>query len=204
MADETTIWVAGVTAFATLISGWGGYWLAGRNEQAGATSLGMAISWTAPMRASRRRRRSKGDSSQLLITPSSPQTLHRHRIDEPGSLRCTISRPGQRRLAGRRRHGSALSQAIWASPAVAARTMLLRCSASRRAGPGVSGGRSRKWCRSVTNISATVTNPGLVGDSVACLGQPVVRRWRARASRYEVVPVSMILPANVNWSTVAA
>ncbi len=94
MADETTIWVAGVTAFATLISGWGGYWLAGRNEQAGATSLGMAISWTAPMRASRRRRRSKGDSSQLLITPSSPQTLHRHRIDEPGSLRCTISRLG--------------------------------------------------------------------------------------------------------------
>jgi hypothetical protein len=32
MADETTIWVAGVTAFATLISGWGGYWLAGRNS----------------------------------------------------------------------------------------------------------------------------------------------------------------------------
>jgi hypothetical protein len=40
MADETTIWVAGVTAFATLISGWGGYWLAGRNEQAGVSNPG--------------------------------------------------------------------------------------------------------------------------------------------------------------------
>ena len=36
MADETTIWVAGVTAFATLTSGWGRL-LAGRNEQAGDT-----------------------------------------------------------------------------------------------------------------------------------------------------------------------
>ena len=93
------------------------------------------------------------------MTPSSSQTLHCHRIGAPGSVRSTIIRPRQRRLAGRRRHGSALSQLVAASPAVAARTMLLRCSASRRAGPGVSAGRSRKWCRSVTNISQDCTGP---------------------------------------------
>ena len=42
------------------------------------------------------------------------------------------------------RHGSALIQGMPASPAVAARTMLSRCCARRRAGPGVSSGKSRK------------------------------------------------------------
>ena len=114
------------------------------SRSATATSSAMTIWVTEPTRASRRRRRSKGESSQLLMIPSSPQTLHCHRIGAPGAVGVTIIRPRQRRLAGRRRHGSALSQLVAASPAVAARTMLLRCSARRRAGPGVSGGRSEE------------------------------------------------------------
>jgi hypothetical protein len=43
-----------------------------------------------------------------------------------GSVRSMTIRPGQRRLAGRRRHDIALSQAVPASSAVATRTMLLR------------------------------------------------------------------------------
>ena len=80
------------------------------SRSAAATSSEMTISLTAPARVSRRRRRSNGESSQLLIIPPSSQTLHCHRIGAPGSVRSTIIRPGQRRLAGRRRHGSALSQ----------------------------------------------------------------------------------------------
>lgn len=118
----------------------------------------MTISLTAPARVSRRRRRSKGESSQLLIIPSSSQTLHCHRIGTPESVCSTIIRPRQRRLAGRR-HGNALSQVVPASPAVADRTTLLRCSASRRTAPAVSAGRSRKWCRSVTNIFRDCTGP---------------------------------------------
>ena len=37
-------------------------------------------------------------------------TLDRHRIGTPGSVCNTIIWPGQRRLAGRRRHGSALAR----------------------------------------------------------------------------------------------
>ena len=122
----------------------------------------MTISLTGRARVSRRGRRSKGESAQLLMMPSSAQTLHCHRIGAGGSVRSTIIRPGQRRLPGRRRHGSALSQVVPASPAVAARTMLLRCPANRRAGPGVPAGRSRKWCRSVTNISQDCTGHGLM------------------------------------------
>jgi hypothetical protein len=118
------------------------------SRSAAATSFGMTISLTEPARVSRRLRRSNGEPAHLLITPSSSQTLPCHRIGAGSSVRRTIIRPGQRRLAGRRRHGSAVSQAVPASPAVAALTMLPRCSASRRAGPGVSAGRSRKWCRS--------------------------------------------------------
>jgi hypothetical protein len=125
-----------------------------------------------------RRRRSNGESSQLLITPVSSQTPHCHRIGVPGLVRSTIIRPGQARLAGRRRHGSALSQTVPASPAVAARTMLPRCSASRRAGPGVSGGRSSKWCSSVTNI------PGIVSTQLGvALLVAAVSRWRALCGR---------------------
>jgi hypothetical protein len=57
MADETTLWVAGVTAFATLISGWGGYWLAGRNEQAGDTPRPVPVSHGASERFPARHRR---------------------------------------------------------------------------------------------------------------------------------------------------
>ena len=124
----------------------------------------MTISLTAPARVSRRRRRSKCESSQLLIIPSSSQTLHCHRIGAPGSVCSTIIRPRQRRLAGRRRHGNALSQVVQASPAVADRTTLLRCSASRRTAPAVSAGRSRKWCRSVTNIFRDCTGPRSCAD----------------------------------------
>ena len=129
------------------------------SRSAAATSSEMTISLTGRARVSRRGRRSKGESAQLLMMPSSAQTLHCHRIGAGGSVRSTIIRPGQRRLPGRRRHGSALSQAVPASPAVAARTMLLRCPANRRAGPGVPAGRSRKWCRSVTNISQGLYRP---------------------------------------------
>ena len=94
--------------------------------------------------------------SQLLITRSSPQTLHCHRTGVPNSCSSTIIRPWQRRWAGRRRQGSALFHAVPTSPAVAARTMLLWCSASRRAGPGASSDRSRKCRRSVTNTLGTV------------------------------------------------
>ena len=63
------------------------------------------------------------------MVPSSPQRLQCQPIGESGWVQTTMIRPGQRRLAGRRRHGRALSQAVWASPAVAAATMLVRCSA---------------------------------------------------------------------------
>ncbi len=118
-------------------------------------------------------------SGQLLMTPSSPQTLHCQRIGAGGSVRSTLIRPGQRRLPGRRRHGSAVSQAVPASPAVAALTMLLRWSASRRAGPGVSSGRSRKWFRSVTNISQEGTGWGLT----RCRRRVSSRRCRRVARR---------------------
>jgi hypothetical protein len=151
-------------------------WQPGRRRRGGR---GSTISLAARATVSCRRRRSKAESSQLLITPASSQALHCHRIGVPGSVRSTIIRPGQARLAGRRRHGSALSQAVPASPAVAARTMLLRCSASRRAGPGVSCGRSRMWCRSVTNI------PGTVSTRSAGLAQLVAfgRQRRAVSGR---------------------
>jgi len=92
------------------------------------------------------------------MTPSSWQVLHSQWITDAGSGRSTTIRPGQERLPGRRRQRSALIQAVPPSPAVAARTMLLRCSARRRPGPGMSSGRSRKWCRSATNIRRTVSN----------------------------------------------
>ena len=84
-------------------------------------------------------------------------------------------------VGGRRRHGRALSQAVPASPAVAAATMLARCSPSRRAGPGVSAGRSRKWCRSATNMAWHCSRSGVGGSrycsvgaaSLAGMGQPV-------------------------------
>ncbi|WP_328996115.1 transposase [Kribbella sp. NBC_01245] len=46
----------------------------------------MTIWPTALARVSRWRRRSNGESSQLLITPSSAQPLHCHRIGDPGSV----------------------------------------------------------------------------------------------------------------------
>lgn len=69
-------------------------------------SLTMTSS-TSPATLSRRRRRSYGESAQLLITPSSSQTVHHHRIGAEASAptRATVIRPGQRLWAGRRRHG---------------------------------------------------------------------------------------------------
>jgi hypothetical protein len=59
---------------------------------------------------------------------------------------------------------------------------LLRCSASRRTAPAVSAGRSRKWCRSVTNIFRDCTGPRS-SRPAAGLDQLAARRWRAWASR---------------------
>ena len=92
------------------------------------------------------------------MSPSSSQTLHCHWIGAAGSGRTTVIRPRQGRWAGRRRQGSAVIQETPAPPAVAARTMLLRCCARRRAGPGASSGKSKKWCRSVTNIAQDCTD----------------------------------------------
>lgn len=98
----------------------------------------MTTSWTGAAAAvSRRRRRSYGESAQLLMTPSSAQTLHRHAIGAGGSRRAMVIRPGQGRRAGRRRHGSALVHGSPApSPAVAARTMVAEvlCEATRGTG----------------------------------------------------------------------
>ncbi len=91
-------------------------------------------------------------SSQPLITPSSPHESHRHSMRAGRSGRKTTMRPGQGLRPGRRRHGRALTQAVPASPAVAARTMFPSCSAILRAGPGASSGMSRKWRRSETNM----------------------------------------------------
>jgi acetyl esterase/lipase len=59
-------------------------------------------------------------------------------------------------------------------------TMPLRCSASRRAGPGVSSGRSRKWRRSVTNIARDPTTSShlLVGaqESPTTVGTGTIDR----------------------------
>lgn len=60
----------------------------------------MTISFTGRARVSRRGRRSKGESAQLLMTPSSAQTLHCHRIGAGGSVRSTIIRPEQEGEAG--------------------------------------------------------------------------------------------------------
>lgn len=80
-------------------------------------------------------------------------------IAQAGDRDAGLFRPGpvQRRLAGRRWHGRALSHAVPASPAVAARTMLLSCPASRRAGPGALPGRSRKCFRPETSMSEDCT-----------------------------------------------
>ena len=92
---------------------------------------------TSPARLSRRRRRSYGESAQLLITPSSSQTLHHHRIgaDASAHTMAMVIRPGQRLWAGRRRHGNADTHGSPTSPAVPARTMSPNCCARRRAGP---------------------------------------------------------------------
>ena len=150
-----------------------------RSRSAAAISLAMTMSLAGSATVSPRRRRSNGESSQLLITPVSSQTLHCHRIGAPDSVRSTIIRPGQARLAGRRRHGSALSHAVPGSPEVAARTMLPRCSASRRAGPGVSGGKSSKWCRSVTITRRTVSSRSVPAGRLV----QTARRARAWASQ---------------------
>lgn len=94
------------------------------------------------------------------MTPSSAQTLHRHWIGAGGSRRTMVFRSGRGRRAGRCRHGSALIHGSPAPPTVAARTMLPRCCARRRAGPGTSSGKSRKWCRSLTNIPQDCTDRG--------------------------------------------
>ncbi len=46
-----------------------------------------------------------------LMTPSSPQAVHRHSIDGGTSARNTAKWPGHGRRPGRRRHGSALTHA---------------------------------------------------------------------------------------------
>ena len=58
MADETTIWVAGITAFTTLTRGWGGYRLAGRNEQARDTRAAFLSHMARPYAIPARHRRS--------------------------------------------------------------------------------------------------------------------------------------------------
>ena len=111
-----------------------------------------------------RGRRSNTEPSQPLMTPSSPHAVHRHSIDGGTSARYRAKWPGHGRRPGRRRHGSALTQGCPPSPAVAARTISVRCSAMRRAGPGTSSGRSRKCRRSETNtthgIAVHVQPPG--------------------------------------------
>lgn len=140
-----------------------------KSRDAAATSAEMTISWTGPARVGRRRRRSNDESAQLLMTPSSPQALHRKRIASCGSLRSTTIRPGHERLAGRRRHGSALSHAIPTSPAVAARTMQpwsplpattrRRVPASSRRGPSAPG-----QAAALFNNRGTTPRPGrLIG-----------------------------------------
>jgi hypothetical protein len=52
-------------------------------RNAAATSSEMTISLTGPARVSRRLRRSKGESAQLLMMPSSSQTLDCHRTGPP-------------------------------------------------------------------------------------------------------------------------
>ncbi len=91
-------------------------------------------------------RRILGTITQLLITPSSSQTLHDHRIGAAVSAEAIamVIRPGQRLWAGRRRHGNADTHRSPTWPAVPARTMSPRCCARRRAGPEASCGMSRK------------------------------------------------------------
>ncbi len=100
-----------------------------------------------------RGRRSNTDPSHPLMTPSSPQAVHCHSIDGGRSARNRAKWPGHGRRPGRRRHGSALTQGCPPSPAVAARTISVRCSAMRRAGTGTSSGMSRKCRRSETNTT---------------------------------------------------
>ena len=123
-----------------------------RPRRVAATSEEMTTRRPSPDTGSvPRRLRSNGDRSQPLITPSSPQEVQRHSIVAGTSVRNTARCPTQGRRPGRRRQGRALTHATPGSPAVAARTMSVRCSAIRRAGDGTSVGRSRKWRRSETN-----------------------------------------------------
>ena len=60
-----------------------------------------------------------GSLPQLLITPSLSQTLHHHRMiaDAAAPAIAMVIRPGQRRWAGRRRHGNADTHGSPTSPA---------------------------------------------------------------------------------------
>jgi Beta-lactamase superfamily domain len=99
------------------------------------------------------------------------------------SGRTTVTRPRQGWWAGRPRHGSALIQGMPPSPAVAARTMLPRCCARRRAGPGGSSGKSRKWYRSVTNIPQDCTDRSVTGrPGTPRLSRPTDSQYRRRPS----------------------
>jgi len=71
----------------------------------------------------------KKSFSQLLIRPASPQLVHSQTMGPSTSARRMEIRPRQRRLPGRRRHGSALVQVTPTSPALAARTKSYRYSA---------------------------------------------------------------------------
>jgi len=53
----------------------------------------MSLAASATLRT--RRRRSNGESCQLLIMPESWETLHCHWIGASGSLRSTIIRPAE-------------------------------------------------------------------------------------------------------------
>ncbi len=137
-------------------------------------------------------RRSNGDRSHPVTTPSSSQTLHHHRIAASGSARTTSRNPAHGRRLGRRSHRIAVVHPSPTSPAVAALTIRPSRYARRCAGPGTSGGRPRKCSRSET-ITACQRRPGFGGTSAttpptapsgACPTQICTRdRWRFTSAR---------------------
>jgi hypothetical protein len=138
------------------------------------------------------------------MTPSSPHTVHRQSIDGGMSARYRAKWPGHGRRPGRRLDGSALTQGCSHWSAVAARTISVRRSAMRRAGPGTSSGRSRKCRRSETNtthgIASTCSVPyrqptepasqAAAGGRSTRFGSEV--RWRPHRRRE--VPMTELMP----------